>query len=64
MECEYETRRSYHDLIRTTNVSDKTSKNISSNDLYMLWRNEMNKEVIVMIWTKDFIRFLQQVVNL
>jgi hypothetical protein len=49
----------YPDLIRHTIVQDVTAKNITSNDLYVIWRNEKNKEILVLIWSKDFINFLQ-----
>jgi hypothetical protein len=47
MECGYERMRenmTYPDLIRHTIVQDVTAKNITSNDLYVIWRNEKNKE--------------------
>lgn len=39
MECEYEKKEKFPEIIRSTIIKDPNSKNITSNDLYVIWRN-------------------------
>ena len=59
LECEYEKAQKYPDISRTTIIKDSSSKNITTNDLYDKWRNEKNKDNLMLVWSKDMIQFLK-----
>ena len=55
------------DIIRNTivpKIPDKQTFNITSNDIYVIWRNEKLKTDLMLAWSNDYTNFVRSVIEI